>query len=211
MQHPPSAPEAAGQPPGGAPALQQAVGGRAGAQGPQWGRVWPAHPAQEVQFAEAHSPALPHPSCSTCKADLLRVGSLDSEGSPLGATAAAAINWTAGGASGAGAAATPARAGTAVSPARGSAESSSSRLLDAPPAAAAEPRPAPMPEAAVSGAEPAATSEAAAAADGEAALVLPTQYLSELATANACLQQLPLPGGWGFGDGGKMGAGGGER
>ena len=172
------------------------MGGRPWAQGQPRGRGEGLPTQLKGQFAQAPSPALPHPSCSTCKADLLRVGSLDSEGSPLGATAAAAINWTVDGASGAGAAATPARAGTVVPPAHGSAESSSSRLLDVPPAAAAEATPAPVPEVAAGAAVCGATSEAAAAADGEAALVLPAQYLSELAAANACLQQLPLPGEW---------------
>ncbi|PRW34023.1 alpha beta-hydrolase [Chlorella sorokiniana] len=131
----------------------------------------------------------------TCKADVLRVGSLDSEGSPLGATAASAIDWAAVASGGAaGAAATPAGARLPMPPARGSAESSSSRLLDAPPTAAAETAPVPVPEAAASAADGWAPSDAAAAG-GEAALVLPAQYLSELAAANACLKQLPLPGG----------------
>lgn len=155
-------------------------------------RVQPALPALlKGQFAEAPLSALPSPF-STCKADLLLVGSLDSEGSPLGPNAAAAIDCAGGTTAGAAAAvaATPAGAGPAVPPARGSADSSSSHLLDAPPCVA-EPAPACAPEAAASAAALWATSDAV----GEAAQVLPYQYLSELAAANACLKRLPLPGG----------------
>ncbi len=127
------------------------------------------------------------------------MGSLDSEGSPLGGPAAAAINWAAVATGAAAAAATPAGARAALPLARGSAESTSSRLLDAPPSAEAEPASAPAPAADASAATGGATSDAVAAAGGEAALVLPAQYLAELAAANACLKQLPLPGAWGWG------------